>query len=396
MRKSILLIVVLILVSCSSSTWEYAVDYCDDKVHMTMSQVEYSVDSMPRNVLAGQTRWNMRANTPQEWCSGFWGGCLWYDYALTGQTDVLAAATATSNRMLYLAKTPVYDHDLGFLTMTTLLNGYRFSPDETIRQTYRAALLDCADSLCVLFNPAVGTLMSWPRHLNDYGGHNTIMDNMINLELLLWAYEQTGKQAFYNIALSHADTTMAYQFREDGTSYHVAVYDVESGKHMYNCTHQGIADSSVWTRGQSWAIYGYTMMYRFTHEPRYLAFAQKVTDIYLDLLHQQDTANADHVPYWDFCDPRIPAAPKDASAACVVASALIELASYVEGEKAAYYRQEAEAMMLDLTNHYKAPAESPAILAHSTGHHPAGSEIDASIIYADYYYLEALYRLIKQ
>lgn len=387
MRNTVLFLTTLLCVACAKQS---PVEQADHKIHMTMAQMDTVVGAMPRNVLDGQTAWNLRANVPQEWCGGFWDGCLWYDYALTGKEDVLDAATTTGNQMCYLASAPVFDHDLGFLVITSLLNGYRFSPDADVRANYKEALLACADSLCTLFNPQVGTILSWPRHVQDYGGHNTIMDNMINLELLLWAAEETAdadRASYYrHVAVSHADTTMAYHFREDGTSYHVAVYDPVSGKHLYNCTHQGLADTSVWARGQSWAIYGYTTMYRYTREPRFLEFAQKVTDVYLNRLPE------DKVPYWDFCDPRIPNAPKDASAACVVASALLELQHYVDADKAKAYAQAAEAMLIGLSRDYMAPDDNPAILVHSTGHHPAGSEIDASIIYADYYYLEALYR----
>ncbi len=392
----------LLLISCTKqSELDKAIAYADAKVHLTISQMESITDSMPRNVLdESQSKWNLRANVPQEWCGGFWDGCLWYDYALTGKSEVLRAATMTGNQMLYLATAPVFDHDLGFLVITSLLNGYRLSPDADTRATYKEALLACADSLCTLFNLSVGTILSWPRHIKDYGGHNTIMDNMINLELLLWAAEETAddnKADFYrHVAVSHADTTMTYHFREDGTCYHVAVYDPVTGKHLYNCTHQGYADFSVWARGQAWAIYGYTMVYRYTHEPRFLTFAQKVTDAYLRLVNSQmvnDQMVNDIVPYWDFCDPRIPNAPKDASAACVVLSALLELQHYVPAAKAEEYKTAADAMFCDLTEHYESDAQCPAILLHSTGHHPAGSEIDAAIIYADYYFMEALYKL---
>ena len=401
MRKIVLFWAVVLFASCAKhSEIDRTVAYCDAKVHRTMKQMESVSDVMPRNVLPGQAKWNLRPNTPDEWCSGFWDGCLWYDYALTGKTDVLQAATKTGNEMLYLASKPVFDHDLGFLTITSLLNGYRLSPDAAVRDLYRNALLACADSLATLFNPAVGTILSWPRNVGMFGGHNTIMDNMINLELLFWAAEEANRPDLKDIAVSHADTTMAYHFRPDGTSYHVAVYDPVSGRHIYNCTHQGFADSSVWARGQAWAIYGYTMVYRFTREPRFLAFAQKVTDAYLNLLQitnlKSPMSQSDYVPYWDFCDPRIPNAPKDASAACVVASALYELKNYVDKDKAAQYKQAADAMMHSLSTAYLAPQENPAILIHSTGHHPAGSEIDASIIYADYYFLEALYRMTRQ
>ncbi len=394
MKKLVIVFGICVFASCSHisqrsglTSRNEVVAFCDRKIHMTMSQMASVTDSMPRNVLDGQSRWNLRPNTPEEWCGGFWDGCLWYDYALTGKQDVLAAATLTGNQLLYLATAPVFDHDLGFLVITSLLNGYRLSPDQATRDTYREALLACADSLATLFNPQVGTILSWPRNVAMFGGHNTIMDNMLNLELLFWAAEETGRKELFNIAVSHADTTMTYHFRPDGTCYHVAVYDPVTGAHKYNCTHQGYADESVWARGQAWAIYGYTMVYRYTREPRHLAMAQKAADIYLRMLPD------DAVPFWDFNDPRIhDQCPRDASAAAIVASALYELSQYVEHAQASAYREEADRMLHSLSTAYLAPKSSHAILAHSTGHHPAGSEIDAAIIYADYYYLEALYR----
>jgi unsaturated chondroitin disaccharide hydrolase len=176
---------------------------------------------------------------------------------------------------------------------------------------------------------------------------------------------------------------MRYNFRPDGTSYHVAVFDAETGAYRYSCTHQGYADDSMWARGQAWGIYGYTMVYRFTREPRFLEFAQKIADVYLARLPE------DKVPYWDFCDPEIPNASKDASAAAVVASALLELSTYTDGK----YRADAEAMLRSLYENYRAPEGCDSFLLHSTGHHPAGKEIDYSIVYADYYFIEALLRL---
>jgi len=248
--------------------------------------------------------------------------------------------------------------------------------------------LQAADSLTTLFTPTVGTILSWPRHVKDYGGHNTIMDNMMNLELLFWADKERHSQTsnLYDIAVRHADTTMKNHFRPDGSCYHVAVYDTLTGKFIKGVTHQGYADYSMWSRGQAWAIYGYTMVYRYTKNKRFLDFAQKVTDIYLKRLHE---TSDDMVPIWDMDDSRGIAAPKDASAACVVASALLELCQYVkDGDR---YRDAAIQMLRDLsTARYQSRDKNVSFLMHSTGHHPAGSEIDASIVYADYYYIEAL------
>ena len=185
---------------------------------------------------------------------------------------------------------------------------------------------------------------------------------------------------------------MQNHFRPDGSCYHVAVYDTINGNLIKGVTHQGYADNSMWARGQSWAIYGYTMVYRYTHNKVFLDFAQKVTDIYIKRLKE---TSDDLVPLWDMDDPRgvKGGAPKDASAACVVADALLELQQYVGGEKGEEYKQFALQSLAQLsTDRYQSGKKNVAFLMHNTGHHPAGSEIDASIIYADYYYLEALMR----
>jgi unsaturated chondroitin disaccharide hydrolase len=184
---------------------------------------------------------------------------------------------------------------------------------------------------------------------------------------------------------------MNNHFRPDYTSYHVVLYDTATGKKVKGITHQGYSDSSMWARGQSWAIYGFTMVYRETKDSLFLDFAQKVTDVYLERLPK------DLIPYWDFNDPAIPNAPRDASAACVVSSALLELSTFVKDkEKAKMYREKAEAMLKELSSsRYQSGLVNDAFLLHSTGHKPAGGEIDASIIYADYYYIEALLRAKK-
>ncbi|MBQ9356420.1 MAG: glycoside hydrolase family 88 protein [Prevotella sp.] len=362
----------------------------------------------PRNILDGDTAWNCRKASAEEWCSGFWPGVLWMTYESKKEeatSDKLAAAISLDSlqkiaegyteSLSFLAEQPVYDHDLGFLVINSFLKGY----EATGCEHYRQVALAAADTLATLFNPTVGTILSWPRHVKDFGGHNTIMDNMINLELLFWAAQENGKMrngendTLYNIAVKHAETTMNNHFRPDGSCYHVAVYDTLDGHFIKGVTHQGYSDSSMWSRGQSWAIYGYTMVYRFTHDQRFLDHAQKVTDIYLKRLHE--TSN-DWVPLWDMDDPRGIEAPKDASAACVVASALLELQQYVDAEKAGEYKDAAVNMLRDLSSdRYQSRDRNVAFLMHSTGHHPAGSEIDASIIYADYYYIEALLRLAK-
>ena len=400
MRRILFAITCYVLVSCQTQTAESfdankELDYCTAQVTKALDALRdadgnYDFTMEPRNILEGETVWNCRLARAEEWCSGFWPGVLWMTYEHTKDDSIRKVAEGYTASLNFLAEQPVYDHDLGFLLINSFLKGY----EATGNEEYKRIALAAADTLATLFNSKVGTILSWPRHVKDYGGHNTIMDNMINLELLFWASENGGSQNLKDIAISHADTTMCYHFRPDGSCYHVAVYDTISGNFIKGVTHQGYADESMWCRGQSWAIYGYTMVYRFTNEQRFLDHAQKVTDIYLKRLKE---TSDDWVPIWDMDDPRGKQAPKDASAACVIASALLELSQYVGGEKGKSYREAAENMLRELSSDkYQSRDKNVAFLMHSTGHHPAGSEIDASIIYADYYYIEALLRYLSR
>ena len=366
-----------------------ALDYCAKQTQRTLTElktdsgIDYTM--MPRNIMADEQHWNCRKATKEEWCAGFWPGVLWYDYEYTKDKQVLEEAENFTHSLKFLSHIPAYDHDLGFLVFCSYGNGYRL----TKNPAYKQVILDTADTLATLFNPIVGTILSGPREVEPRNWpHNTIMDNMINLEMLFWAAKNGGNPYLYDIAVSHADKTMKSQFRPDYTSYHVAVYDTITGNLIKGVTHQGYADSTMWARGQAWAIYGYTVVYRETKDPKYLDFAQKVTDVYLDRLPE------DKVPYWDFDDPSIPDAPRDASAGAVVASALLELSTYLPNGTGKRYKDAAIEMLTSLSSDsYQSGESKPSFLLHSVGHWPNHSEIDASIIYADYYYIEALLRL---
>ena len=313
------------------------------------------------------------------WCSGFYPGTLFYIY----EQNKDAALYNEALRILQPLEKEQYNkgtHDLGFMMYCSFGNANRISP----KPEYKEVIINSAKSLSTRFNPAVGCIKSWNSKPGDF---LVIIDNMMNLELLFEATKLTGDSSFYHIAVTHANTTIKNHFRPDYSSYHVVVYDTATGKKIKGITHQGYSDNSMWARGQSWAIYGYTMVYRETKDERFLDFAQKVTDVYLERLPK------DLIPYWDFDDPSIPNAPRDASVACVVASALLELSRFVKDEsKTKLYQEKAEAMLKELSAHYQSRDVNNAFLLHSTGHKPAGSEIDASIIYADYYYIEALLR----
>ncbi len=382
------------ITGCSSPCRTVDVDadlkFCHTHVRLALTDLvsgdssDYSM--IPRNIAPGDSLWTLRPATAEEWCSGFWPGVLWLDYESSRDEEVGFQARRYTEALEHILDKPVFDHDLGFLMFCSYGNAYRI----TREPHYRDVILRTADSLATLFNPRVGTMLSWPRNVGLFGGHNTIMDNMINLETLFWAADNGGDRLLRDIAVKHAETTMNNHFRDDGTCYHVAVYDPATGAFRRGCTHQGYSDTSTWARGQAWAVYGYTVVYRATHDKRFLDFACKVTDAYLDRLPE------DYIPYWDFDDPCIPDAPRDVSAACVVASALTELIGYCDSEHALRYASGLEKMLVSLSSDaYRPAGRCRSVLLHSTGHYPAGSEIDYSIIYADYYYMEALTRFAK-
>lgn len=412
--RALLVLVTLLSANAAAAKKDFDVNqelnYCSQQVRRALAQLRkaggtYDFSLIPRNILAtdSQPGWNCRKAKAEEWCSGFWPGILWMDYAVTGDSEVRRAAEGYTEALHDIAYQPVFDHDIGFLMFCSYGKGYEVNHDEA----YKRVLLASADTLATLFNPLVGTLLSWPRNVKLFGGHNTIMDNMMNLDLLFWAAHHGGNPLLGDMAVAHATTTMRHQFRPDGSCYHVAVYDTLDGHFLHGVTHQGYSDESMWARGQAWAIYGYTLVYRWTRRPVFLRFARHVADAYIRALTPTplrpggkattvpttDLSRYDLVPKWDFCDPD-PAAPKDASAACVVADALLELSQYAEGAHGAFYRHFAEETLRQLsTPAYQSGDKNVSFLLHSTGHHPAGSEIDASIVYADYYYLEALMRL---
>jgi unsaturated chondroitin disaccharide hydrolase len=318
----------------------------------------------------------------RDWTSGFFPGYLWLLYQGTGEARWQAAARQYTAR-LEPEKTNAGTHDMGFKLYTSFGTGYRLTQDAH----YRAVLLEAARTLSTRFNPKVGAIRSWDHHRERWA-FPVIIDNLLNLELLFAATRLSGDSSFYKIAVAHANTTLRNHFRPDYSSFHVVDYDSATGRVLQKTTHQGYADASAWARGQGWALYGYTMCYRETHNPAYLAQAEHVADFILHHPHLPQNL----VPYWDFNDPAIPRAPRDASAGAIIASGLLELSTY--STHGATYRHQASQLLDNLAKKYTArPGTSGGfLLLHSTGHQPAGSEIDAPIIYADYYFMEALLR----
>lgn len=318
----------------------------------------------------------------KDWTSGFFPGVLWYLYEYNKDNFWLKKARDFTTN-IEKEKKNAGTHDMGFKIYCSFGNGYRLTMDED----YKQVIIESAKTLISRFNPAVGAIRSWD-HNTDKWDFPVIIDNMMNLELLFAATRLTGDSSYYKVAISHANTTLENHFREDFSSYHVIDYNPKTGAVENKHTHQGLSHASAWARGQAWGLYGYTMAYRETKDEKYLELAEEIANYVLNHPKMPD----DLVPYWDFDDPKIPNAPRDASAAAVMASALYELSTYSDNGKA--YFNAADKMLKSLSEKYISPVgeNKGFILLHSTGHHPKDNEIDVPLIYADYYYLEALLR----
>jgi unsaturated chondroitin disaccharide hydrolase len=320
----------------------------------------------------------------KDWTSGFFPGSLWYLAELTGDAKLRAAAIA-QNAGLEPSKNNRSTHDVGFVLYCSFGNGLRLGGDAS----YRDIMLTGAESLSTRFNPKVGAIQSWDKR-NGWD-FPVIIDNMMNLELLMWASHVSGNPRFREIAVTHADTTLKNHFRPDASSVHVVDYDPATGAVRTRVTHQGAADTSAWARGQAWGLYGYTMMYRETKNPAYLAQARKIAEF----IANHPRLPADKIPYWDFDAPEIPKEPRDSSAAAIMCSALLELRTFVDAAAAKRYTALAEQQLRSLSSPaYRAkPGENGNfLLMHATGHKPKLSEIDVPINYGDYYFVEALQR----
>ena len=322
-----------------------------------------------------------------DWVSGFFAGTLWYMYELTGD-ETWAEHARRHTEVLDSIQYLTWHHDVGFMIYDSYGNGLRLKDIPG----YKDVCITTAKSLSTRFRPGAGIIQSWnvDRGWQAERGWTcpVIIDNMMNLELLFKATEFSGDSTYAKIAISHADKTMENHFRPDYSCYHVVDYDPETGEVLHRCTAQGYADESAWARGQSWALYGYTVAYRFTGDEKYLRHAENIAGF----IFNDPNMPEDLVPYWDFDAPDIPDAYRDVSSAAINASALYEL-SYLTGN--ASYKEKADRIIESLsTPAYRAAQGTNGgfILMHSVGSIPHGSSIDVPLNYADYYLLEALIR----
>ncbi|MDR2918063.1 MAG: glycoside hydrolase family 88 protein [Tannerella sp.] len=324
-----------------------------------------------------------------DWRSGFFPGTVWYLYELTGDETLLPLAQKYTEAIEDV-KNLTWHHDVGFMVYCSFGNGLRITGDPA----YKEVVIEAAKSLSTRFRPIAGIIQSWDvvKGWQSQRGWEcpVIIDNLMNLELLFNATRLSGDSSFYHIAVSHADRTMVEQFRPDGSCYHVIDYSLEDGSVRNRHTAQGYAHESAWSRGQAWAIYGYTICYRETGDKKYLDQAVKA----FEFMKNHKNMPEDLIPYWDMDAPEIPNELRDASAASCIASALYEL-STMDVPDPAGYKAYADKIMTSLASPgYRAEAGTNGnfVLMHSVGSIPHNAEIDVPLNYADYYFLEAIKR----
>ncbi|MEW6046122.1 MAG: glycoside hydrolase family 88 protein [Bacillota bacterium] len=318
------------------------------------------------------------------WTTGFWLGQLWLTYQLTRWDQIRDLARSLGPTFdERLAAGVGVDHDLGMLFLPSRVLEYRLTGDEQSR----AGALRAASALASRFRQPGQFIQAWGAPDDPQEAGRTIIDSMMNIPLLFWAHGETGDRLLYDRAMRHALTVGRYLVRGDGSSYHTFFFDVASGQPVGGRTHQGHSDGSTWARGQAWGLYGFALAYRLSGEARFLRHSQQLAGYFLSHLPE------DGVCYWDL-DRSDPEEPRDTSAAAIAACGLMELAAHVGGGLAKDYRGAARMMVCRLAERYRAPDEKEGLLAEAVADLPRGRGVRESTLYGDYFFLEALVRLL--
>jgi len=384
-----LLVFAIILISCNRNNKSEEVEV--NVIDVASKQYGILFDSIqsrknnkfyiPRSIKNG----NIKYAQAYDWTSGFYAGSLWYLYKLSGDIKWKNRALDYTTR-LDSVKYYTGNHDIGFMMETSFGNAIK----DKASAKYDSVIVESAKSLVTRFRPKAGIIQSW--NANEKWDCPVIIDNMMNLELLFHATKISGDSTYYNVAIKHADVTLENHFREDYSSYHVIDYNTETGEVIGKSTHQGLSDDSDWSRGQTWGLYGYTTTYRETKNIIYLEQAIKIANF----IKTHPKLPEDQVPLWDFDAEMSPETPRDASSAAITASALLELSGYVNTDLSKTYIDWAKQILNSLKSApYLAEVGTNKgfILKHSVGTLPNNVEVDVPLNYADYYFLEALYRL---
>jgi hypothetical protein len=325
-----------------------------------------------------------------EWTTGFWTGMLWLAYELTGAARYRQAAEiqVTSFRRRAQQRIAVDHHDLGFLYSLSCVSSYKLTGNREARD----AALEAAQLLLRRRLPGAGVIQAWGDLTDPAQRGRLIIDCNMNLPLLYWAAEESGDPSFAAAADEHLQRAAAFLVRDDASTFHTFYVDAGSGAPLRGSTHQGYSDTSCWSRGQAWGIYGFALGFRHLRDPRLLLVSSRLANYFLNRLPE------DLVCYWDL-DFTHGEQPRDSSAAAIAACGLLELAAALPPEDAtrAPYHAAATAMVHSLARHYQTSTDvsDTGVLKHAVYHLPGNIGVDESCIWGDYFYFEALARLSR-
>lgn len=388
-KNLLLILMVIVSAACNKSTqdisWvDEALAHAEKQSLLMAQSIENRPDLLPRST---NSKDELVTSGSDWWCSGFFPGTLWYLYENSANEELKAYASEITTRISkeqYNTST----HDLGFMLYCSYGNALRLTAEDSCK----TVLINGANSLSTRFSPVVGCIQSWGA--GEKWRYPVIIDNMMNLEMLMWAYKETGDEKYKNISVSHANKTIENHFRDDNSSYHVLSFDPETGEIEFKGTDQGYSDASAWARGQAWGLYGFSMMFRETGDSAYLQQAHRIARFIIN--HPNLPENK--IPYWDFDSPKIPNDYYDSSSAAIIASALLELSTFSDKKTGKDYFEVAEKQLKSLASlefTSELGTNGHFILKHGVGNIPQNSEIDRPLSYGDYYYVEALLRYKK-
>ncbi len=394
MKVWLLLLASICLLGCNMSSNTYdnkkekdvpiikisSLENLSNRAVVDLEKITFDSIQIPRTIEEGK----MKGTPSKSWTSGFYPGLLWQLYGHS-KNEKLKEAAMKWSAIVEKEKMDGGTHDLGFKVYCPFGNAYKITNEEK----YKDVFITAAKTLCSRFNPKVGAIRSWDHHEHLWK-YPVIIDNMMNLEMLFEATKLTGDSSFYHIADQHANTTLENHFRENNSSYHVVDFNPNTGEVVKKNTHQGLSHESAWSRGQAWGLYGFTVAYRYTGKEKYLEQAQKIAAFIFNHPNLPD----DLIPYWDYDAPNIPNEPRDVSAAAIAASGLFELSTHAP-QNAGQYQKWANQILKSLASEKYQCHTPPFFLKHSVGSIPGKFEMDAPIIYADYYFVEALLRKDK-
>jgi len=361
-----------------------------DAFHQALKKIDENLETFTYKFPASASKNNVYpAVDNTDWSSSFWTGMLWLAYEMTGDEKYrkVAEIHLDSFKERIEEGKHIDTHDLGFLYSLSCVAAYKLTGNEDAKET----ALKAANHLIGRYKEKGEFIQAWGS-IHDPKNYRLIIDCCMNLPLLYWASEVTGDMKYHEIAYKHLKTAMATVIREDASTYHTFYFDPDTGAPLKGVTHQGYSDDSCWSRGQAWGIYGLPLSYVYTKDKEIIEVYKKITNYFLNRLPE------DYIPYWDLIFTSGDE-PRDSSAATIAVCGMLEMDQWLDEKDPMkkIYSNAVQLILKSLMDNYttKDMPESNGLLLHAVYGKPQGNGVDECNIWGDYYYMEALVRLMK-